>query len=106
MDTKQILQDSINDHQRAIDKAKKELEALNATYSIGDRFVLQGKKKVILANFKGCVGLIELETGRNWGQNYSSKVVDIHRITKREMGSIWGGDNTIRYWDNRKQVKV
>ena len=51
MNEREILQRSIEDHQTAIDKAERELDALEVTYSIGDRFVERGtvkEKKTIL----------------------------------------------------------
>ncbi|KKK64913.1 hypothetical protein LCGC14_2979390, partial [marine sediment metagenome] len=107
MNEREILERSINDHQAAIDKAKKELEGLEVTYSIGDRFNCNGNKILLVEFPSGEVGCIYLGTGKSWG-HYHKTVKDCNRITKKELGSFYRreSDGTSRYWDNRKQEKV
>ena len=105
-----ILTDSIKAHQKAIDDAKRELEALDTTYSIGDRFRYaaedaDGDREIILSQFDySVVGMIFLESGENWGGT-SAKVKDVRRITTKELERFCNHCWT-RYWDARKKVKV
>ncbi len=111
MNERKILERSIEDHQAAIDKAKKELDALKVTYSIGDRFTTtcEGnayKSKAILAtNGKPAVVMIELASGLRWKRTIA-EVKDMDVITKEEFAEICRDDNFARYWDNRKKVRV
>ncbi|KKK80065.1 hypothetical protein LCGC14_2827220 [marine sediment metagenome] len=109
-DERKILKRSIEDHQAAIDKAKKELkelEALEVTYSIGDRFK-DGASKVILVNIIGSgivennVALVRLGSGRSWNYPFRARYSD--KITKEEMGTTIGC--LTRYWDNKKKIRV
>ena len=105
-DERKILERSIEDHQTAIDKATKDLDALEVTYSIGDRF-RNGTEKAILVNIIGCgvsvnVALVRLSSGRSW--NYPFLAKRINEITKEEMGTTLGC--LTRYWDNRKKEQV
>ncbi len=96
----------IENAEKELAAAKAELAKSEVTYSIGDRFKWSQKQKLILAKMNDTVGLIELDTGGNWGNNHSGVVVDVRSITPKEMGKIWNSNSVTRYWDNRKQKRV
>ncbi len=111
MDKKQEIQISIKqnekDQQRLRDEAdilQKQLDEAEVTYSIGDKFVCT-KTECVLAKIGNKVGLIELPTGKNWGNNNSSHVQNPHCITKGEMGNIWNSSSCRRTWDSQEGVK-
>ena len=103
-DERKILESSIKDHQAAIDKAKKDLEALEETYSVGDRFKNKnGRKYIIIAVADvntARVMFSDLKTGHGSGidvENWS-------RITADELR--WKLTDFTRYWNNEKQERV
>ena len=106
MSEREILDQSIKDHQRAIDKAKKELKGLEVTYSIGDRFKYNGRK-FILADSESSykVGMVGLKDGIFY--NHPSQVENFQQITSEEMGRMLACSGSfVRYWDSRKKVKT
>ncbi len=105
-DERKILERSIEDHQTAIDKATKDLDALEVTYSIGDRFKSHCDTKYMLVEvndgIEKKVGLIAM--GGN--MPYPSICVkNMKKMTEFEYKATHNG-NVIRYWDNRKQKQV
>ena len=105
-DERKILKRSIEDHQAAIDKAKKELEALEVTYSIGDRFKDGNENKKMLVVVCGIgsskkeIRVVDMKTGHTWGFIANN----IKKITKYELSGLLG--SFTRYWDNRKQERI
>ncbi len=107
MNEREILTDSINAHQKAIDEAKCKLNDLEVTYSIGDRFKC-GDDKCILALAQGSqhnplVIMVTLVNGIR--HNDPKTVYDINKITSSELSEICNCTPT-RYWDNRKKVRI
>ncbi len=105
-DERGILKRSIEDHQAAIDKAQKELDALEVTYSIGDRFISHCDTKYMLTEvtteIETKVGLISM-CGK---MPYPPICVgDTKKMTESEYQRTHGG-NVTRYWDNGKKVRV
>ncbi|MCK5021251.1 MAG: hypothetical protein KAS32_29845 [Candidatus Peribacteraceae bacterium] len=104
-DTRKILNESIDSHQKAIDKAKRELENLEVTYSRGDRFKDRcGQKTILVICDDGRVVLCYLSNGSRWRS--PTKVSCSGQITAKEMAEIGCPEYFDRYWDNRKQVMV
>lgn len=106
MDKKQRAMERIKNAEAELAMAREMLAEEEVTYSIGDRFVTNRHGKLVMARMNNKIGLIELDTGRNWGSNWSSNVSDEHRITLKEMGHLWNSKSVTRYWDARKQCKV
>ncbi len=112
MNEREILERSINDHQSAIDKAQKELGALEVTYSIGDRFKYNDEKFLLVEDcWHGNVTAVKLSTGGALNSPYKVSTLDADPstlvITKEQMEHIIHGfDSAVRYWDNRKKVRV
>lgn len=104
METREILNKSIEDHQKALNEAERELKKLEVTYSIGDRFRRDINEKWILA-----VGpdskVVFVGMRRGCWANGSHKVECNTRITKSEFEAM-SFRGLARYWDNRKGVKV
>jgi hypothetical protein len=111
MSERAIIEQQIEDHQKAIDKAKAELEKLEVTYSIGDRFVMsqrgssyEGQKFIIVESDDGKgVKLASLRDGERWA--YKQDVKDTRRITSDEFNKIGDNKDFTRYWDARKKEK-
>ncbi len=104
-DTRKILTDSIADHQKAIDKAEKELAKLEVTYSIGDRFKTNSMKH-ILGQIKGHkVAMFNLRNGFSHSGEVVGEVVvdDVHAMTEKDLLRCCTC-NPVRYWDSRKGV--
>ena len=104
METREILNKSIKDHQKALDEATAELKKLEATYSIGDRFKHEysGEKYMIVITYKG-VGMTSLRYGTLCGG--FCEVSDTHKITPDELVR-FAGNVKVLYWDSRKGCKV
>ena len=109
MSEREILERSIKNHQAAIDKAKKDLDTLEVTYSIGDRIKYKdgsscGKYIIVAISDSGCrkVSINRLDDGHG----ATIKVGNWHKITQSELDCFWASNNMIRYWDNRKKVRV
>lgn len=101
MNEREILEQSIDEHQEAINKAREKLTDLEVTYSRGDRFT-HCEKKYILGLINRKVAMVSLEDGIEW-QGYSFAVFNIFKITQRELDNI-ADDTFTRYWDNCKKV--
>ena len=100
---RRILEQSITNHQLAIDVAKKNLAALEVTYSIGDRFQRDGNKYILIATATRSIVMGKLSDGCRWGPVIS--VLNCNRIIQSEFNQEWG-PSFCRYWDNRKKVHV
>ncbi len=103
-DERKILERSIKDHQAAIDKARKGLEKLEATYSTGDRFKSESKKYILVMCGRDEVLISGLDDGYWWSQ--PTTVKNITCITSVEFYQHDGNKHLIRYWDNKKQERV
>ncbi len=114
MNEREILKQSIDEHQRAIDNAKEKLVGLKVTYSQGDRFLRGNGEKYILA-FLGssCTGgssmgiaLICLRDGISYGGPADGfPYGKCHtKFTLTRLDTMLNSGNFIRYWDNRKKV--
>ena len=99
-ETREILEQSIEDHQEAIDKAKRKLEDLETTYSIGDRFKI-GSRKYILSLIDDRVAMISLNTGETWS-SYDCYVDNSYHISQKELDGISNSHFT-RYWDSQRK---
>ena len=107
---REILDQSIEDHQRAIDKATdriKKLDKPEVTYSIADRFRkrFDNEKFIIIIQTEGGrrVAMASLSSGcLCYG---SHEVDDSKRITQKEFEKI-ADTSFIRYWDSRKKENV
>lgn len=106
MSERKILEESIEDHQKAIDKAKKELAALEVTYSVGDRFKSRDKYILACTDTNYNVHLVNLAHGSHLSN--STRVENTKRITQSEFNRILASNlpDPVRYWDARKKVKV
>ena len=102
-DTKKILMDNIEAHQRAIDEAKQQLKDIEITYSRGDRFTRPNGEKYILAVDGIGLSLICLNDGNRWGS--SVMVKDIFHVTQRELEQVSSTGTFTSYWDSRRKVK-
>lgn len=101
MTEREILQKLIQDGK----DAEAKLEALEVTYSIGDRFrTVSGTKCILVVCGGGFVVMIDLRNGSCWGVG-KTKVKDAYSITSEEFSKI-SATTFYRYWDNRKQVNV
>ncbi len=98
-ETREILEQSIEDHQAAIDKAKRKLEGLETTYSRGDRFKNEDGK-YLLVYVKG-VTLVNLKTG-HWEGN-PIHVGNANSITQKKFDEICGSETYTRYWDSQRK---
>jgi hypothetical protein len=97
MDTKEILQKSISDHQKAIDEAKAELEKLEVTYSIGDRFEHKSEKYILTwTGEQGKATLVRLNDGNVWDKSCSVEFVD--SITAEEFTQLVEDEIFERYY--------
>ena len=105
--SKEQLNKLIDKIQQDLDDAKKQRDALDVTYSIGDRFS-SGHEKVILGKVwrkKGNLNMLALTrlcSGETWNGAFSA--IDCKRITASEIGDKLGC--LTRYWDARKKVKT
>ena len=107
MSTRSILEESIKDHQKAIDKSERDLDALEVTYSIGDRFKYGTSRKFMLSDSdkNNRIAMVGLNNGIRY--NTSWAVGDVGMITTREMnGMLSYFSSFTRYWDARKGCKV
>ncbi len=107
MDTKEILEQSIEGHQAAIDKAQEQLDALEVTYSIADRFKndRHGDKAILIQ----CEGHTVVIACLREGNRYSRpvQVKDPCKITQDEYKRITGTYTTFtRYFDCRRGKKM
>ena len=105
MNERKILEQSIEDHQAAIDKAREQLESLEeVTYSIGDRFNCN-KMKGVLAETgydgKFLVTMVSLQNG--FSHKSSVKVQYLHEITQSEL-NLMCDCIKVRYWDSQKKI--
>ncbi len=81
---RKILEKTIKDSQKIIDKAKKDLEALEVTYSIGDRFVDGDGHKYFLCNGGHAeIHFVSLRDGTGSGKTF--KAICNSRITETEL---------------------
>jgi hypothetical protein len=101
---REIIEQQIVDHQKAIDTAQKQLEDLEVTYSAGDRFETVSGKHMIIAIGNSEAVLASLKDGIN--HNGRTKVCCTSRITPKELRLLCTCDDLVRYWDDRKQVRV
>jgi len=104
MDDKKKIQQTIDGLNKALGKAQQQLKDLDEpTYSVGDRFIMSGGTKCILAwvNSGFGAGLICLRTGCRW-QVPASVRCGI-RITQEEFDEISNGDKFSRYWDSQNK---
>lgn len=106
---RKILEKTIKDSQKVIDKAKKDLGALEVTYSIGDRFTtsLSGEKIILVQLCGGLIGAASLKDGSSYGVA-AEKFDNKKEITQRQLERIISNPRGAftRYWDSRKQVNV
>ena len=102
-DTKKILMDSIEAHQKAIDKAKQQLKDTEITYSRGDRFTEPNGEKCILAVDGIGLSLICLVDGNRW--NSPVAVSDVFNVTQRELERMSTTSRFTRYWNSRRKIK-
>ena len=103
MKERKILTDSIADHKRAIEKAERELEKLEVTYSIGDRFIITVGKFILVQCEARMVALVALHNGNRF--NSPTKVTNVNNITPEEFGRMCYYNPT-RYWDARKGERI
>lgn len=95
-------QEKLQEEQRKIEK---QIEALEVTYSHGDRFRgISGDKYMIALGNKGAICLLRLKSGIAWAGICHPK--EASRITWSELGEICKPENLTRYWDNRKGKTV
>ena len=108
-DAKKILEKSIKEHQKAIDKAKKEMEALEVTYSIGDRFYYGERsrtgKRFLVETKDDCCAMISFYSGCFANDNIVA-VGNKRKITQDELEKLCDGNGYVRYWDSRKEESV
>lgn len=109
-ETREILEQSIKDHEAAIAKAKAAIAKQEVTYSIGDRFLNScggGSYKLLLVRSDnvGEVGLIELRNGSRYGM--ATSVRNDNAITSAEIVRVLHGNQSFitRYWNDREQCK-
>lgn len=101
---REILEKTIRDAQRVIDKAKKELSE-QVYYSIGDRFVSAGYIKAILAQVGfGEVCMVRLSNGNR--DSDPVHVESVTSITEQEFDKITRGTKYNRYWDAKNLIKT
>lgn len=105
MSTRKILDKTIKDAQKVIDRARKDLEALEVTYSIGDRFTSRSGAKYLLSN-DGNAGIhfVSLENGTGAGDVINS-VGESHEISTKRIEKTGIFKSFVRYWDNRKKER-
>lgn len=107
MKERKILLQAIKDHENAIAKAKQSLTELETTYSIGDRFTLDGGGKYLLGiqnqtnSFSYKVSLIDLDNGQIWSR--PQEVKNTRHITKSELECICSSGSFTRYWDYQRK---
>jgi len=85
-------------------RLKKELEAEEVTYSIGDRFKTKNynnKKHILMSVWNDEVIMGQLGNGR--AHCCPVKVRNLYAITQEELGQICSCD-PVRYWDSQKEV--
>ena len=104
MEAKQILEQSIKDHQKAIDEAKSKLDGLEVTYSIGDRFKKKGRKFMLVSQHAMGVGMAALDDGCL--QYGTTKVQNRNIMTDDEVDGCCQLGLYTRYWDSQKEVLV
>ena len=107
-ETIRILDKTIKDSQAVIDKAKAELEKLEVTYSIGDRFKgdISGNELLLVGSYQEGLkaGLAYLYDGEIVCKMVG--VSDLRAITQTEMAEILSKRDIKRTFDYRKQVNV
>ena len=107
METREILNKSIQKHQEAIDEAKKELAKLEVTYSIGDRFISRsGSKYMIVGAQAGDVLMASMGTGFSHTKPVKYEYDENCNAFGTATFDRLSPTHLIRYWDNRKGVKV
>ena len=89
---------------KEIEAIKQEIAASKTTYSRGDRFKGDGGRKWLLVNVDGRVSLVGLEDGYFWCS--SKDVLKQTKITQKEMSSMIGHSDMVRYYDARKGCRV
>lgn len=104
MTEREVLIQHIADHKAAIAKAEAELEKLNVTYSIGDRFMYNRRKYLLSANGDNRCILVNLSNGCVFSGSHTCG--DLYRITEEEFERITLGKAFTRYWDNAKEVRT
>lgn len=106
MEAKKILEQSIKEHQAAIDKARAELAKAEVTYSVGDRFFYDGnreEKRLLVQHYDNKVSLIDLATGIPRAIS-PAPFTDPNRIPKDDMERFCCMESYTRYWDSQKKI--
>ena len=90
---------------------EKKLEALNVTYSIGDRFVNEGKW--FLVEVGPTVSMVALASGESYADSTGFRPIDVTAITEYELGCILDKNNGheytgffTRYYDHKNDKLI
>ncbi len=88
--------------QETADNLKQKLGE-KVTYSVGDRFMAEGNKCILVMGNYNEASMITLRSGMR--HNSPITVGDIRKITKAELEKICSC-HPIRYWDRQKKIKT
>jgi hypothetical protein len=102
---REIIEQQIKDHQKAIDSAKAKLDGLTVTYSIGDRFKNRsGKYLLACTDTNHTVHLVNLACGSHLSGSW--RVGSVYKITQAELNRLFASNisDPVRYWDDKKKI--
>ena len=106
------LEQNQNDRQKLTDEGAsllKQIEGLEVTYSIGDRFTVdydtsRRGKRLLISLPAGKIGMANMFNGTIMSNHIN--VGNLNKITSKEFGQLVILSSYTRYWDSRKGIKV